>query len=160
MQVRLTHLWVNFWVICFVPNCLFHFIGAKLSISYHGAKLSVCLLCAKLWAFTIIVKNFPVPNCPRTIHTPQIVVNYRKFLLWTCETERKEVLCFEHFKLLESVLKRIKKHSKTKYIHCWKDWRRPRPNSLVNAACKQLLCIVHLSHVTHALSLHSYCCGK
>ena len=83
MQVRLTHLWVNFWVICFVPNCLFHFIGAKLSISYHGAKLSVCLLCAKLWAFTIIVKNFPVPNCPRTIHTPQIVVNYRKFLLWT-----------------------------------------------------------------------------
>ena len=152
-----------------MSQLLSYLLCAKLSVSLYWCQivhfLSWCQIVrlpslCQIMGFYYHSEKFTVPNCPRTIHTPQIVVNYRKFLLWTCETERKEVLCFEHFKLFESVLKRIKKHSKTKYIHCWKDWRRPRPNSLVNAACKQLLCIVHLSHVTHALSLHSYCCGK
>ena len=59
--------------IMLVPNCP----GAKLSIltmlvpncpfSFLDAKLSVCLLGAKVSVFTILVQIVRVPNCPSTL---------------------------------------------------------------------------------------------
>ena len=46
-----------------VPNCLFQYLGVKLS--YYGARLSVCLLGAKLSVFSILV-----PNCPTNVTQP------------------------------------------------------------------------------------------
>ena len=114
-SLKTTHLiqpmQIDFWVICFVPKCLFHFIGAKLCIflswcqivrlpswcqiigfNCHSEKLSG----AKLSGCQIVLEP--------SIHH-KLLVKYGKFLLWTCKAGRKEVLCFERFKLFESVLK-------------------------------------------------------
>ena len=54
--------------------CPFYNVGAKLSgcqiirFYYVYAKLSVCLLGVKLYIFTILVPNCPVPNCPTTYY--------------------------------------------------------------------------------------------
>ena len=75
-----------------VSQLMSYLLCAKLSVSLYWCQivhfLSWCQIVrlpslCQIMGFYYHSEKFTVPNCPRTIHTPQIVVNYRKFLLWT-----------------------------------------------------------------------------
>ena len=74
------------------PNCPFQYVAAKLSaakFSYLGAKLSVCLLGAKLSVFTILV-----PNCLGA----KLSCAKLSYHLFDCQSSMTLFKCFQFVK--------------------------------------------------------------
>ena len=77
----LNYNWKSFFFL--VPNCLFYYIGAKLSwcqivrfyyvgVKLSGAKLSWCQIVQVL---NCLMPNCPVPNCPTTFFLHRLFCN-------------------------------------------------------------------------------------